>query len=474
VPRYEYSDAKSNKFWEIELEGASHTVRYGRIGTDGQAKTKEFADAAKAEADYKKMIASKVKKGYALAASSAAASSSTAPPTVASNPEMEAALIENPDDSESWAVYADWLQAQGDPRGELAAVQLALAEAPSDKALTAREAALLSEHGTLFLSPEISERLASQEKSRPSSDTKWRLDTWEYEQTKVEWHAGFFRSLRLSTGHVSKYSPHLKELAAAALGHTSARFIRELVIGTMTAEYEYEEVVAILSKSDLRCLSSLHVADFRNGDDTELSWAVLGDLSALWTAAPNLEKLIIQGGRFELGDFSLPKLRSLEIETGGLSVDSIQSLVSATWPALTKLEIYFGDENYGAGGTVEAIAPLLEGTNFPKVTDLGLMNAEFADDLCSALPKSRIAKQIERLDLSLGIMTRSGAEALAAGAGGFPKLRELTVEDNYVDEPAAAALKFAFPFVEIGDQDKLDDLEEEDDGEVWRFVSVGE
>ena len=61
---FEYSDGKSNKFWEISVDGASHTVRYGRIGTDGTTKTKEFDDEDEAMADAQKLIAQKVKKGY--------------------------------------------------------------------------------------------------------------------------------------------------------------------------------------------------------------------------------------------------------------------------------------------------------------------------------------------------------------------------------------------------------------------------
>jgi formylglycine-generating enzyme required for sulfatase activity/predicted DNA-binding WGR domain protein len=60
----EYSDGKSNKYWHIELDGNSHTVRYGRLGTDGQKKTKEFDSVDKAEASYNKLIAKKIKKGY--------------------------------------------------------------------------------------------------------------------------------------------------------------------------------------------------------------------------------------------------------------------------------------------------------------------------------------------------------------------------------------------------------------------------
>ena len=43
------SDAKSHKFWNIELQGQSFTVTYGRQGTAGQTQTKKFPDAAKAQ-----------------------------------------------------------------------------------------------------------------------------------------------------------------------------------------------------------------------------------------------------------------------------------------------------------------------------------------------------------------------------------------------------------------------------------------
>ncbi len=62
--RFEYKDEKSAKFWEIQVLGNSFTVRYGKIGTDGQAQTKEFADAATAEKQAEKLIAEKIGKGY--------------------------------------------------------------------------------------------------------------------------------------------------------------------------------------------------------------------------------------------------------------------------------------------------------------------------------------------------------------------------------------------------------------------------
>lgn len=62
--RFEFSDDKSNKFWEIKLEGESFTVRFGRIGTAGQEQTKDFDDDEKARKEYDKLIKEKTGKGY--------------------------------------------------------------------------------------------------------------------------------------------------------------------------------------------------------------------------------------------------------------------------------------------------------------------------------------------------------------------------------------------------------------------------
>ncbi len=52
------------KFWMIKLDGASHTVRYGKIGTDGAEKTKDFDDDDAAQKDHDKLVKEKTKKGY--------------------------------------------------------------------------------------------------------------------------------------------------------------------------------------------------------------------------------------------------------------------------------------------------------------------------------------------------------------------------------------------------------------------------
>ena len=59
-----FRDGSSDKFWTIVRCGCSHTVQFGRVGTDGQTKTKDFSDDAAAEKDFDRLVAQKLKKGY--------------------------------------------------------------------------------------------------------------------------------------------------------------------------------------------------------------------------------------------------------------------------------------------------------------------------------------------------------------------------------------------------------------------------
>lgn len=62
--RFEFVDGGSAKFWEITTSGNDVTVRFGRLGTQGQTQTKSFADAAAAARHAEKLIGEKTKKGY--------------------------------------------------------------------------------------------------------------------------------------------------------------------------------------------------------------------------------------------------------------------------------------------------------------------------------------------------------------------------------------------------------------------------
>ena len=87
----ELVDGKSKKFWRARTEGGSLVVNFGRIGTDGQKKTKDLGDAGAAEAELDKLAASKRKKGYAdVAGAAKAAPAPAAKPVVVPDPEDDA------------------------------------------------------------------------------------------------------------------------------------------------------------------------------------------------------------------------------------------------------------------------------------------------------------------------------------------------------------------------------------------------
>ena len=59
-----FEDDKSSKFWKIEVSGKSYTVNYGKLGSKGTSKTKNFSDDESAMKDAEKVLRAKLKKGY--------------------------------------------------------------------------------------------------------------------------------------------------------------------------------------------------------------------------------------------------------------------------------------------------------------------------------------------------------------------------------------------------------------------------
>ena len=62
---FEYKDAVSNKFWEINLKGKIITLTYGKIGTKGQKTLKDdFTTGEEAKKFAESKIREKTNKGY--------------------------------------------------------------------------------------------------------------------------------------------------------------------------------------------------------------------------------------------------------------------------------------------------------------------------------------------------------------------------------------------------------------------------
>lgn len=445
MPRYEFKDGKSNKFWEIELEDESFTTKWGRIGTAGQETTKDFDSRADAKREYDKLIAEKVKKGYVLVS----AGGGDAPPPAKTNPELEAAILASPDDVHAYQVYADWLQANGDLRGELVAIQVALAKS-ADLALQARQNELLTgDSSELFYGD---------------------LESLVGTGVQVTWRFGFFDTVRISLDYDDAEGADIEALVRAAVSHPSARFLRALTVGMFDYEGEnhYERIVKVLAKAGPKpTLRSLFIGDFEYPEETEISWANVGDIGKLWALYPNLEELTLQGAEIGLGKIAAPKLRSLTLRTGGLPVAALKSLTAAELPSLERLEVWTGDENYGGESTFRDVAPLLTGANLPKLKHLGVVNCAYVGEVLAALPSAKIMGRITSLDLSKGTLIDEQAAPFFSHGEAFASLASLDVSENLLSSEVTARLQTVCASVNAGEQ-------RDDDDPDYRYVAVGE
>ena len=68
MQRFEHTEGGSRKFWSIGRQGTEVVVCYGRIDTRGQSQIKHFDSEARAEREVEKLVAEKLRKGYAAVA----------------------------------------------------------------------------------------------------------------------------------------------------------------------------------------------------------------------------------------------------------------------------------------------------------------------------------------------------------------------------------------------------------------------
>jgi len=180
---------------------------------------------------------------------------------------------------------------------------------------------------------------------------------------------------------------------------------------------------------------------------------------------------VIESGHFTLGKMELPALRELELRTCGLTRANLKSVISVARPRLERLHLWFGSDRYGAQCGVADLGPILDGSGFPALRHLGLMNAEFNAELCAALPKARVLARLSSLDLSMGTLTDEDADVLIAHGAAFRHLERLNLARNHLSKAATKRVK---GLAKIVDTDRQKELDTSIPGEVYRYVSVSE
>jgi uncharacterized protein (TIGR02996 family) len=447
---------QGDKFWEGFVDGTSVKTRFGKVGAQGQMRLKDFKSKADAAADLESQIAKKRKEGFAEAGGGGTTKKTI---EVKSNPALEKAILANPYDDDAYMVYADWLQDQGDPRGELIALQAAGKDKEARK--------LLDKHIDYFLGP-----LKDHQKTHDDdlgNNARVNSKAWiKKNQEAFQWKNGFVYRLRLAYNAYVDETFNDKTLAKDVLepllAHPSGKFLVEIAINENgeVADDDLQDIIDVLAKKAPPTLRLLHIGD--NVD--QISWYKVGNLGKLWKAVPNLARLEIEAGEFTLGTIELPNLTWARFKTGGLSKADAKSIAKAKWPKIEHLEVFYGDDNYGGDATVKDVAPLLDRTDLPKLKYLAVKNAMFQDELVPYLAKSRLVKQLETLDLSEGILTDDSLEAFKKYPNAWEHL-VIDVSETYLTTKAQHELATLCQRVVTNDMRTDDDPE-------YRYVGTGE
>ena len=434
--RFEFVEGGSSKFWEVKVEESEQTIRFGKIGTAGQEKVKEFDGAGEAKADTKKLIGEKTGKGYVEVGGK---------PKPEGNPQLEAAIERDLDNPQPYLVYADWLQGKGDPLGELIVLQHQ--NSPAAKLL-------LKKHAETFLGP---------------------LATFGNEKhgkgVKIDWQFGFMKNVEIRWESFSEGEDDAGGDLAAVLELPTARFVQSLHLGPCPAEDEMSFQTLVDAMEETKKPHTLRELYLGNTGDWDISGTSTGDFGSIASLFPKLERLTLRAGNIGIGkNVSLPELKELTIETGSLSKDDIKQLCAMKAPKLERLSVWFGDENYGASGGLKDIASILDGSAFPKLTHLGIMNCSWVDEAVRALMGSKLLKQLTSLDLSMGCLGDADIDAMVARKELFAHLQHLDVEDSALTDASKPKVKVLAKEVNFGKEHEPDRAGDD----AYRFVSVGE
>jgi uncharacterized protein (TIGR02996 family) len=155
----------------------------------------------------------------------------------AHNPELEAALLEDPENVTAWQVYGDWLQQQGDPRGTHIALRKAVLAAPKDL----RAAERLREH---------EDRHAKYLRAGlPEVQVGWgfldvvRVNTAEQLAVLSADAGRFVRRIEIPYSTVEQLAGVID-----AIGHHAPRTLRELAIENRTPLRSVKPIEALLPR----------------------------------------------------------------------------------------------------------------------------------------------------------------------------------------------------------------------------------
>lgn len=293
--------------------------------------------------------------------------------------DMDAAIEADPTNANNYLVYADWLQARGDSRGELIALQHASLLDPDDESLRNAERASIQRHTQALLGDIYPQAL------------------------EITWRLGFIDSVRIPLRMVSAAAS--VDALDRLLLHPASRFVREISLGAASPPTEYQRFFDAVRRSrQARTLRTLRI-----GEDNP----VLGDLSPLFEVAPHLSRLALSGRKLRLVDAEAPSLVELLLENLDLDAAGVEGLASTRWPKLETLRIR---RSWYAGSWVDRLFAHLSPVLAPRLRSVSVSAAHLRYGENAVEPTLHLAvlPQLEQLDLDLPLGEREISELIHA------------------------------------------------------------
>lgn len=279
--------------------------------------------------------------------------------------DLEARLVDSPDDAATWQVYADWLLEREDPRGQLVQLEQRLTRSSGRDRVAVQQAidALRAKH-----------------------EATWRADL-AAEVDVVGWRHGFVAAIAVPWNHDAP------ALVARSLALPTCRFVR-MVRFTAPPTAGDEDDDGEDELEELPLVDAIALANLSLGRVTQLELAYLriGDPGAQALARSD-----------SLGSLLTLDLRYTAIGDAGLA---------AVVPQLVNVQRLLLQRNAIGAAGVTALAR----ADLPRLTELDLRYNAIGAEGAGALATAGFVGQLASLGLHLDDITTDGARLLASSA----------------------------------------------------------
>jgi predicted DNA-binding WGR domain protein len=473
---FEHGD--DGKFWEIWRDGATVFTRFGKLGAKGQTKLKKEAGEPAAEAAIDKQVAEKVRSGFVE-------KDADGNVVVSRGPALDKTALEQHlkdlTDEASHLVFADWLQSQNHPWGELIVLQHGIATATGDKQRAPLERAAAT--------------LLDGKRDAIAGAALHR-------HTHIAWKLGFAKTLTIGSDATPEaIAEALRAMLALPIAHRVEGVVLNPVPARFNTYRDWGSSDENITRpwGDLAALAKLipeHILHVGFGGwpaPAASAYVEMPTFTAISEAFRRVERLELTGtAPPEIGRLELPSLVELEVRFANATANDLAAITGSSLGKLERLSIWLGASTnctlddvyspeeyedagddrypatypssdlesmsvYGCDSSLSAgqIAAFL-GVLPPTVKHLALQSVAFSGDIVAAIARHPVLKQLETLSLARGNLTDETVKPLIAANQELGHLSVIDLSRNAMTATGIKTVAAALPAVRAPDQRKGD------------------